>query len=150
MSNVHNRFLLLAGLFCKVLLLSCVLEAQNTADSHPAAAPKTTLKATDVGSVRDSMVHVKGTLTDKEENAPMSNVRVFFTRREKRLMVGVLANEKGEFSRKIAPGLYDIEAQFTGKSALKVENYRLVAGASYIIRIEMSTDTSRAIIERKK
>lgn len=152
MSNARNRFLLYS-LSMGAFLLPFFLHGQNASAAsstppmlHPATARTSAAK----GSVRDSMVSIKGILMDQEEKQRLSNVRVFFTRREKKLMVGVLANEKGEFSRKIAPGLYDIEAQFTGKSALKLENYRLIAGASYYIRIEMSTGTSRAVIERKK
>jgi|GEM_PF-5284299 len=151
MSAFLNRFQWLTALY--LLLSTLHLSAQSTASTAKTSSPPTrpaVAPAAHTGSARDSMVWVRGILTDREAQARMSNVRVFFIRLEKRLMVGVLANEKGEFSRKIAPGFYDIEAQFTGKAALKLENYHLVAGGSYYVRIEMGETESKIIIERKK
>jgi hypothetical protein len=145
------------GIFLSALSLPLLAAAQTTADiggsHHPSAKP-VVMKVETVprtpSAARDSMVAVRGIMIDREENTRMSNVRIFFIRREKRLMVGVLANEKGEFSRKIAPGTYDIEAQFTGKSALKIENYPLISGANYYIRVEMGNANSKAAIERRR
>lgn len=102
------------------------------------------------GLSRDSMVSIKGVMMDRDAGERMENVRIFFARKEKYTMVGVIANHKGEFSRKIAPGLYDIEVQYTGKAALKMENYRLEAGAQYFIAIEMGSKESAAKVERRK
>jgi hypothetical protein len=151
MSAFSNRFygLIVFWLTC----FSFTAAAQsNTAATHPAASPsaRSGESRQNSSTLRDSMVLIRGVLTDREEKSRMDNVRVFFFRREKRLVVGVLANEKGEFSRKIAPGSYDIEAQFTGKAGLKLENYAFVAGGSYYLRIEMGATESKVVIERRK
>lgn len=96
------------------------------------------------------MVSIKGVMKDRDSGERMENVRIFFSRKEQYTMVGIIANSKGEFSRKIAPGTYDIEVQYTGKAALKLENYRLEPGGQYYISIEMGSKESTANIEKKK
>jgi hypothetical protein len=145
-----HRFKWLA--FWAIATCTQPLFAQNSASLHqrPATTQTTPTKSGNGAALRDSMVTVKGVLFDKEEQTSISNVRIFFTRREKKLMIGVIANEKGEFSRKIAPGYYDIETQFTGKAPLKLENYYLAPRSIYFIRVEMSAAASKATIEKRR
>lgn len=111
-----------------------------------ATLPETSLQTT----AAEAMVSIKGVMKDRDSGERMENVRIFFSRKEQYTMVGIIANSKGEFSRKIAPGVYDIEVQYTGKAALKLENYHLDAGGQYFISIEMGSKESTANIEKKK
>lgn len=152
---MRHLFLIIAfGLPAWHLTTGHLFAQTATAATQPLPAdPKATnasLPAPRQAPSRDSMVSIKGIMTDRDAGERMENVRIFFARKEKYTMVGVIANNKGEFSRKIAPGLYDIEVQYTGKAALKLENYRLEAGAQYFIAIEMGSAESVASVERRR
>ena len=97
MSNARNRFLL-SSMSMGAFLLPFFLHGQHSSASsslppmlHPAATARTSAAK---GSVRDSMVSIKGILMDQEEKQRLSNVRVFFTRREKKIDGGCVSQRK--------------------------------------------------------
>lgn len=43
-------------------------------------------------------------------------------------IIGIVTNEKGEYSLVLAPSTYDIEVQFVGYNNLKIENQKIGTG----------------------
>lgn len=145
----HLILIVVLGLgFQVVPLVRIMAQTQASADSQ--SLSNSDQDAASEHSPREAMVSIKGIMHDKEEGTRMENVRIFFTKKEKRTMVGMITNGKGEFFRKIAPGVYDIEAQYTGKAALRLEGYNLEAGGSYFIEINMGNVESKVTVERRK
>jgi hypothetical protein len=138
------RHTFLIGLFLLPLSLPFVLK-------HPSAVAKTAeIGGDSCAPLKDSMARIRGVLLDRDDREPLMDVRIFFTNLEKRLIIGVITDEKGRFDHRISPGHYAIETTFTGKSTFRLDSCLIESFADYRLNIELGGQESLGSVEKLK
>lgn len=87
--------------------------------------------------VADSLSVVSILTIDRSDQSVLGNTVVVFTKSVERSVIGVITGLDGTAERRLRPGLYDLEARFTGKQVFMQEKLLFEAGYRYQISIGM-------------